>query len=254
MTIAESKPRVRIRTTQESAERNGRRINFTLRRTGRRTLAISVLPDASVEVVAPKGVATERIRERVLARAQWIRKQQRDFAALPAALPARPDYRSGDSWRYLGRKYVLRTVRDRTAQRVSFRVEGNRLVVRTKAPSDTALLRAKINEWFLRQSRRVFGEIIKDCAERLGALGIATPGFALRRMDKRLGSCAPTGKLLLDPRLVEASTSLIEFVIVHELCHQRELNHGRAFYRLMDRALPDWRERERKLLRYEFSR
>jgi predicted metal-dependent hydrolase len=52
---------------------------------------------------------------------------------------------------------------------------------------------------------------------------------------------------------VEASTALIEFVIVHELCHQRELNHGPAFYRLMDRALPDWRERERKLLRYEFS-
>ena len=253
MTIAEPKPRARIRSTQESVERNGRPINFTLKRTGRRTLAISVLPDGSVDVVAPKGAATERIKERVVARAQWIRKQQRDFAALPAALPSRPDYRSGDSWRYLGRKYVLRTVRDRTAQRVSFRFEGNRFVVRAKAPSDTALLREKINDWYLRQARRVFGQIISDCARRLSALGISTPGFALRRMDKRLGSCAPTGKLLLDPRLVEASTALIEFVIVHELCHQRELNHGPAFYRLMDRALPDWREREMKLLRYEFS-
>ncbi len=253
MTIAEPKPRTRIRSTQESAERSGRRIDFTLKRTGRRTLAISVLPDGSVEVVAPKGVATERIKERVVARAQWIRKQQRAFAALPAALPSRPNYRSGDSWRYLGRKYVLRTVRDRTAQRVSFRFEGNRFVVRAKAPSDTSLLREKINDWYLRQARRVFGQIISDCAVRLSALGISTPGFALRRMDKRLGSCAPTGKLLLDPRLVEASTALIEFVIVHELCHQREMNHGPAFYRLMDRALPDWRARERKLLRYEFS-
>jgi predicted metal-dependent hydrolase len=243
----------RVRSTHESVERNGREIAFVLKRTSRRTLAISVLPDGSVEVIAPKGVATERIKERVSARAQWIRKQQRAFAALPPALPAKPDYRSGDSWRYLGRKYVLRTVRDRTAQRVSFRFEGNRFVVRAKAPSDTALLRAKINDWYLRHARRVFGGIVESCAERLRGLGIANPGFALRRMDKRLGSCAPSGKLLLDPRLVEASTALIEFVVVHELCHQRELNHGPAFFRLMDKALPDWRERERKLLRYEFS-
>ncbi len=254
MTIADPKPRTRIRSTQESAERNGRRIDFALKRTGRRTLAISVLPDGSVEVVAPKGVATERIKERVVARAQWIRKQQRAFAALPAALPPRPDYRSGEGWRYLGRKYVLRTVRDRTAQRVSFRFEGNRFVIRAKAPSDKWLIRLKINEWYLRQARRVFKEIMGDCAARLASLGISHAGFALRRMEKRLGSCSPTGKLLLDPRLVEASTALIEFVIVHELCHQREFNHGPAFYRMMDRAMPDWRDRERKLLRYEFSR
>lgn len=254
MTVAQPpKRKLRIRSTQESVERNGRRIDFVLKRSSRRTLAISVLPNGSIEVVAPKGVAIERIKERVAARAQWIRKQQRDFATLPPALPSRPDYRSGDSWRYLGRKYVLRTVRDRTAQRVSFRFEGNRFVVRAKAPSDTALLRTKINEWYLRQARRVFDAIVTDCAGRLGSIGISKPDFALRRMDKRLGSCAPTGKLLLDPRLVEASTALIEFVIVHELCHQRELNHGPAFFRVMDRALPDWRERERKLLRYEFS-
>ena len=253
MTVAEPTRKLRIRSTQESVAYNGRQIDFVLKRTSRRTLAISVLPDGSVEVIAPKGVATDRIKERVAARAQWIRKQRRVFAIQPAALPARPDYRSGDSWRCLGRKYVLRTIRDRTAKRVSFRFEGNRFVVRMKAPSDTALLRAKINDWYLRKARHVFEEIIKTCAERLASHKIATPNFALRRMDKRLGSCAPSGKLLLDPRLVQASTALIEFVIVHELCHQRELNHGPAFFRLMDEALPDWRERERKLLRYEFS-
>ena len=254
MTSAVGNVKDRIRSKTESAQRNGRRIDFVLKRTGRRTLAISVLPDGSVEVVAPKGVATQRVKERVIARAQWIRTKQREFAALPAAMPPRPDYRSGDCWRYLGRKYVLRTVRDRSAQRVSFRFEGNRFVVRAKAPSDTALLRQKIHEWYLRQARRVFSKILAECAERLRPHGIVRPTTALRRMGRRLGSCSPTGKLLLDPRLVEASPSLIEFVIVHELCHQRELNHGAAFFRVMDQVLPDWRARERQLLRYEFSR
>lgn len=63
----------------------------------------------------------------------------------------------------------------------------------------------------------------------------------------------PWPVFLLSPRLIEASHSLIDLVIVHELCHQIELNHGPAFFRLLDRAMPDWRQREKQLLRYEFS-
>lgn len=253
MTVAAASARRQARAIRESVERNGRRIDFSLRRTARRTLAISVLPDGSVEVVAPRGVGAERIRERVLARVQWIRKQQRGFATQPPAVPARPEYRSGDGWRYLGRKYVLRTVRDRLAQRVSFRFEGNRLVVRARAPSDTALIRRKVHEWYLRQARRVLVRMVSECASRLAPMGIVEPPVALRRMGKRLGSCSPSGRLLLDPRLVEASLGVVEFVIMHELCHQRQMNHGSAFYKLLDRAMPDWRSRERQLLRFEFS-
>ena len=126
-------------------------------------------------------------------------------------------------------------------------------MVRVQAPSDTRNVRKRINDWYLRQSRIVFDRIVAECAVKLAPLGIRVPEFALRRMGKRLGSCAPSGRLLLDPRLVEVSTGLIEFVVVHELCHQKEMNHGPAFFRLMDRALPDWRARERRLLRFEFS-
>jgi predicted metal-dependent hydrolase len=243
----------RVRSTYESVSSNGRRIEFSLKRTARTTLAISVLPDGAVEVVAPKGSDVGRIKDRVAARGIWIRKQQREFAAHPPALIIAPSLRSGGGWRYLGRQYVLRTIRDPKAERVSFRFEGNRLAVRAKAPSNVALLRRRIGAWYLRQARRVFAAIIRESSNRLKALGVCEPAFALRRMDKRLGSCAPGGKLLLDPRLVEASHSLIEFVVVHELCHQIELNHGPAFFRLLDRAMPDWRQREKQLLRYEFS-
>jgi predicted metal-dependent hydrolase len=82
---------------------------------------------------------------------------------------------------------------------------------------------------------------------------MADSTFALGRLGNRLGGCAPVGRILLDPTLVTAPHSLIEFVIVHELRHQIELNHGPAFFRLLDRAMPDWRQREKQLLRYEFS-
>ena len=228
-------------------------VAFVLKRTVRRTLAISVLPSGAVEVVAPKGAALEAVRAKVLKRRQWIRKQQIAFLKEPPALPARPQFESGETFRYLGRQYLLRLVRDRTAERVSFKIEGNRLLMRVKAPSDTKFIRERLKDWYRRHARRVLGQLVDECAVNLAPMGIVVPTFGLRRMKGRLGSYTASGRLMLDPRLVEASTAVIEFVIVHELCHQREMNHGPGFFRLMDRALPSWRERERRLLRFEVS-
>lgn len=243
----------RVRWRYESAGNERVQIPFALKRTGRRTLSISVLPDGAIEVVAPKNAPLELVRSKILKRRAWIRKQQIEFIKHPPALPAAKKFESGDTLRYLGRQYLLKLLRDRNAERVSYKIEGNRFVVRVQAPSDTRNVRKRINDWYLRQSRIVFDRIVAECAVKLAPLGIRVPEFALRRMGKRLGSCAPSGRLLLDPRLVEVSTGLIEFVVVHELCHQKEMNHGPAFFRLMDRALPDWRARERRLLRFEFS-
>ena len=132
------------RSSRESVLLGSRTLDFSLKRTSRRTLAISVLPDMSVEGVAPMGALLERIKERVRARATWIRRQQRGFASMNATVAARASASSGDSFPYLGRKYVLRTVKDRLARRVSFRIEGNRMVVRCKSPSDKQLIRRKI--------------------------------------------------------------------------------------------------------------
>ena len=242
------------RTYSERGVLQSGSIDFRLKRTSRRTLAISVLPDMSVEVVAPRGALLEKIKERVRARGAWIRRQQRGFASMNAPTTAKASGTSGDSFPYLGRKYVLRTVRDRLARRVTFRFEGNRMVVRCKAPSDKQLIRRKIGEWYSRQARRVFTAVLNEAAGRIGHMGITAPAFSLRRMQKRLGSCSPTGRLLLDPSLVEVSPAPIEFVMVHELCHLVHMDHGPAFQRLLTTLLPDWKEREQRLLRHEFSK
>lgn len=253
MTTCEKPSVRRVRWRYESAVAGSVRIPFALKRTGRRTLSISVLPDGSVEVVAPKSASLELVRTKILKRRAWIRKQQVAIVKDPPAIPARPQFESGETFRYLGRQYLLRLVRDRTAERMSFKIEGNRIVMRVNAPSDTKLVRRRLRDWYVRHARIVLGRIVAECAVKLAPMGIVIPDYALRRMKGRLGSCTPSGRLLLDPRLVEASTGLIEFVIVHELCHQQEMNHSPAFFRLMDRSLPGWRDRERRLLRFEVS-
>ena len=66
-------------------------------------------------------------------------------------------------------------------------------------------------------------------------------------MAKRWGSCTPEGKILLNLKLIQVPKGLIDYVVMHELCHLKEHHHGAAFYNLLGRAMPDWQERRQRL-------
>jgi len=66
-------------------------------------------------------------------------------------------------------------------------------------------------------------------------------------MKRRWGSCTKDGTILLNLLLIQASPRCIEYVITHELCHLIHHGHDASFYRLLGRALPDWRERKTRL-------
>lgn len=71
---------------------------------------------------------------------------------------------------------------------------------------------------------------------------------SVRAMKSRWGSCTPvTGRIRLNSWLASYIPQCLEYVIVHELCHFFEKNHGPGFYKLMEACLPDWENRRHTL-------
>ncbi|MBR5769456.1 MAG: M48 family metallopeptidase, partial [Clostridia bacterium] len=64
---------------------------------------------------------------------------------------------------------------------------------------------------------------------------------------KRLGSCAPDGTVRFSYTLMLYPLDAVEYVVLHELAHLKERNHRRGFYALVERYMPDWRERRAML-------
>ena len=78
--------------------------------------------------------------------------------------------------------------------------------------------------------------------------GVST--MKLRRMKRTWGNCSSKSVIKLNTNLIKAPLPLIDSVIAHELCHLQEMNHGKAFYALLDGLNPDWRQ-DRMVLRSE---
>ena len=81
-----------------------------------------------------------------------------------------------------------------------------------------------------------------------GIMGVSPSGLRITSARKRYGSCSGKNSLCFSCFLMNCPEEAIDLVVVHELCHIREKNHGPRFYALLERYLPDYRERK-KLLR-----
>lgn len=78
-------------------------------------------------------------------------------------------------------------------------------------------------------------------------MGVVPTGFKVTTARKRYGSCSAKNSLCFSCFLMDCPEPAVELVVVHELCHIREKNHGPKFYALLERVLPDWRERKKLL-------
>jgi predicted metal-dependent hydrolase len=223
-------------------------IDYQLERMPRKTLAISVHPDLSVIVKAPVDTSPQEVNERVAKRAKWILNQKRRFEIfLPDVPPKR--YVSGESHRFLGRQYRLRVIKN-TAEQVKL----SRQFLEVYAPdTDPSLVGGLLEIWYREQAVKTFGQRLAACYRRFSRENIPYPNLAIRRMQSSWGSCSPRGLISLNIKLQQVPKEYIDYVLIHELCHLKYMNHDAKFYALLSRVLPAWKALKDRLDRFDFG-
>jgi hypothetical protein len=221
-------------------------IEFRLVRRERKTMAISVMPDLSVDVVAPVDAPLDRVLEKVRKRAPWISKQIGFFAQFQPRVTERA-FVSGETHLYLGRQYKLKVRMD---LQQTVKLHRGILIVQSHKPGDPERTRTLVEDWYRGRAHAKFPERIEVCRERFSDPDAYRPaGLVVRHLAQRWGSMTPSGRLILNRSLIRASVDAIDYVITHELCHLSHPHHGKEFYALLDRVMPDWEKRKVKLER-----
>ena len=226
-------------------------IPYRLVFSARSTLAIHVHPDLSVLVEAPDGSQPAEIEKRLRKRAAWILRQQRDFQRYSLGFPPR-QYVSGESYRYLGQQYRLKVIQNETEPE-SVHIDRDVLVVSVQDKQHKQRIANQVTGWYRRQAQFIFSERVALWLPHFARLNVSSPPILVREMRARWGSCTPRGAINLNLKLVMTPKTLIDYVIVHELCHLVEPNHGKSFFDLLARIMPNWEEQKEKLDRFEFG-
>jgi predicted metal-dependent hydrolase len=213
-------------------------ITFDLDRRKRKTLAIHVYPDQHVEVVAPEDATIEKILAKVKKRSSWIFKKQREFSKIQPAQP-KPSYESGETFRYLGKQYRLKTLEGNPA----VKLKNGYFHLSTPPDSEPNKKEELLLSWFRDKGKKVFSERFQACIKTASIIGITeVPEWHIKAMPTRWGSCTKEGKIFLHPELIAAPKPCIDYVIYHELCHIIEHNHSSRFYTLLSKVYPDWKK------------
>lgn len=221
------------------------RISFTLVRSDRATLEVSVHPDASVRVSSPTGLSDADVLAAVERRLRWIARHR--AAALARQHASELRYVSGATHRYLGRQYRLRVVPEASRTRAHVALRGAFFWVSLREPSEAAAERA-LAAWYRERAWATVARRLPVCLDRARAFGVQPPAaWRIRTMRTRWGSFTPRGTLLVNPALVRAPLACVDYVLTHELCHTVYRHHGPAFYRLLDRVRPAWHQDRARL-------
>lgn len=194
-------------------------------------------PEGRVRVAAPLRLDDDAVRLAVVQRLVWIRRQRQQLKN--ADRQSLREMVSGESHYVWGNRYRLKVVERRGTAHVE--TDGDRLILYVSADRDTDQRRQLLEKWYRQQLRAALPALI---AEWESKIGVKVARWTIRRMKTKWGSCNPaTGHILLNVELAKKHPESLEYVMAHEMVHFLERGHGDRFIALMDRLLPNWRQR-----------
>ncbi|MBV8469440.1 MAG: M48 family metallopeptidase [Burkholderiaceae bacterium] len=237
---------------------NGHPVAYELRRARRRSIGFTVT-DQGLRVSAPKWIAHVDIERALQQKSDWIvRKLREQQERVQRMRAARVVWADGCEVPYLGSPLRVRldasliqplSGRRRAAQVTVLQdVDANEQpCLRLGLPPDAAAeqICAAVQGWLQRQALRLF-EI--RCLHYAVQMDVQMSSLRLSSAQGRWGSASASGAIRLNWRLIHMPMSVIDYVVVHELAHLREMNHSARFWAIVEDALPDF-ERARQHLK-----
>ena len=208
-------------------------IEYTLRRSRRKTASIYVERDGQVSVLVPAELTGSQVEDLLEAKRKWIYTNQAVWRDLNATR-VRREYVNGEGFLYLGRTYRLKLV---AGQSVPLILKDGYFCLRADHGSPAAAFR----EFYRQKGRRRIGQRV---AFFQGRMGVHPRAVRIIELKNRWASCSHDGNLNFHWKCMMAPPQVLDYIVVHELAHLFHPDHTQAFWNTVDKVLPTYQERK----------
>jgi predicted metal-dependent hydrolase len=201
-------------------------ITFQVQYAKRKKISVQIDGSDLITVKAPKGTSEEIIIHAVTGLGPKILEKLRSNAAA-RQVPEAKEYQEEGSFLYLGKEYPLHEL---------IKV----------GDADAAKLKLELKKFYTASLKKIVAERIIPYQTKLK---VKPKSIEIVESRTKWGSCSFDKKLTFNYRLAMAPPEVIDYVIIHELCHLLHMNHDRSFWRRLGSVMPDYKEKEAYLAR-----
>jgi len=214
-------------------------IEYQINYSRRKTMSITVKPDGTIRVAAPKGTAAKTVQDWVTSKSKWIAAKLAEVELANRQVVER-SYQSGEEFSYLGRPMRLELFDPPQQAKTKVRFREGTIQI-TCPDCSPAAVKAALETWYRWAAGRYIRARVGHYQSQVGGkLGRIT----IREQKTRWGSCSAQGNLNFNWRIMMAPPEIIDYLVVHELCHLVHLNHSPSFWNLVASIIPDYKARK----------
>lgn len=207
-------------------------------RTNRTKSASIQLDGEIVKVIVPSNLSDQRINMLIREKTLWIRRK---LQLQRQSIPVKPkEFVSGEAFQYLGKNYRLKLLSG--AARV-VKMRSGYLEVGAKDTASEGTLggsvRASVEGWY---KARALNRLTEKTQRYASIIGVEVGGVTVRDFKARWGSCYTSGAIAYNWHIIMAPQRIVDYVVVHELCHLLEHNHSPKYWKHVERVVKDYKE------------
>lgn len=225
-----------------SIELDGQKIDYTLRIDKRRkTIQLRILPTAAVEIVTPGNLTKADVEYIFHAKSKWLKVRLNKLAQL-SENPVNQDVACGSQLLYTGESHILKVLPG--VQKNEVIVKPGELQIKLtqsqiEHPNADIILKKIVKAWYVDQACNLFFDKTKYWA---AIIGVNPQKVTIRDQKTRWGSCSSRGSINYNWRVIMAPPQVIDYLVIHELCHMLVPNHSAKFWEQVGRLSPHYRE------------
>ena len=186
----------------------------------------------------------EQINEMVENRSAWISKKLEIFKSIAV----NKNITTGSRLYYMGKSYYVNMIKDETVETISINFTHSKFHITTPQKYSDIELHNAIENFY---KHKAIEKIIPLTKKWSKLMAVSPEHISFRYSKNRWGSCSSTNRISFNYHLVKLSSSLIEYVVIHELAHIKFQNHSKDFWKLVHKHLNDYKVKEERIRVFE---
>ena len=216
-------------------------------------MRIKINPQAGVVIYSPRFLRIDKIKDVVRKRAQWIIEKQ-ELIKNHGYEYSSKEFVSGEAFPYLGRQYRLKVIKRASDKGEKCKLINGRFMVQINRHLNgkrvKSTVRKALIDWYLERAEQKIPERVKLYARQIGKW---PERIEIKNHKRRWGSCSHRGIVRFNWKIIMAPVTILDYVIVHELCHLICADHSAQFWQKVQTIIPDYTKRRGQLREYSIQ-